>query len=76
MDDTMFLLICAGTSTQFHFTVQLYSQGRGFLLKSNFVNFSPKNRLLIKQEGTISNEHKAARSCTEDLILKGFVKQT
>lgn len=24
----------------------------------------------------VSNEHKAARSCTEDLILKGFIKQT
>ena len=58
------------------YSVTLFPGNGGFLLKSNFVQLSPKNRHLMKQECMVSNEHEAARSYTEDLILKDFMEQT
>lgn len=54
----------------------LFPGNRGGLLKSNFVQFSPKNRHLMKQECMVSNEHGAAWSYNEELIVKVFMEQT
>lgn len=69
----MFVLIVAGTIMQFHFAVFTIFPGNiSCLLKYNFVQLSPKNRHLMKQEHTVSNELKAAGRCTEDLKIKIF----
>lgn len=56
-------------------SVTLFPGNRGFLLKSNFVQLSPKNRHLMKQECMVFNEREAARSYIEDLILKDFMEK-
>lgn len=58
------------------YSVALFPGNRVFLLKSNFVQLSPKNRHLMKQECVASNEHKAGRNYAEDLTLTDSMEQT